>query len=191
MSPLQAPIHAGMILLIRWCAKHIFPKWRVAAGRNFLVGLRTRMLRRLAVSMTVNVPHDLAAMRMLLCDLVKPRATGDPMADSEPREVFQGADANEAYLVRDALEQAGIEAIVVGDMLQGALGLLPITDLEPRVLVADRDYEHACKVLADLKAIQYNASRGGGRWRCSQCGEMNEGTFELCWNCGCSRDTMA
>ncbi len=105
------------------------------------------------------------------------------MGTSEPREVYQAADAHDAYCVRDALEQAGIETIVVGDVLQAALGTFSITSLEPRVLVHVEDYDRACKIIRQLDAAQDNARRDEGRWRCPQCGEMNEASFEICWNC--------
>ncbi len=87
------------------------------------------------------------------------------MGTSEPREVYKAGDAQEAYFVRDALEQAGIETFVVGDILQTALGILPIAELEPRVLVHVEDYERARKIIDELEAVQDNARRGGGRWR--------------------------
>ena len=63
-------------------------------------------------------------------------------------------DANtiiEAHLALHQLQQAGIDARIEGEYLQGAIGELPAAG-NVRVLVDDADYEEARAVIADWDA---------------------------------------
>jgi len=56
---------------------------------------------------------------------------------SELVEVYRGANAPQAHVVRNFLERAGIQAVVDGESLQNVLGDLPLSwRSSPRVLVA-------------------------------------------------------
>lgn len=90
----------------------------------------------------------------------------------------------EAHLIRGMLEAAGIRAVVKGDQLYGAFGELPVL---PSVWVLDAEAtERAERLIADFlrgaAAIKYGAER----WAC-ECGEVLEGQFTACWNCGALR----
>ncbi len=55
-------------------------------------------------------------------------------------EVYRAKDSQQAHLLRTALEDAGIRALVEGDLLQGALGGVPVGwASDPRVLVEEGD----------------------------------------------------
>ena len=112
------------------------------------------------------------------------------MAGPEPREVYSAADTQEAHLIKAMLEEAGVEARVVGDHLQNAIGVLPAVTIASRVWVNTEDFDQARKIIADHQARRQSSSSAtpASEWKCGKCGEPNEPSFEICWNCQAARD---
>ncbi len=111
------------------------------------------------------------------------------MADSELREVYSAADTQDAHFIMAALDEAGIDARVVGDHLQNAVGDLPFVAIAPRVWVRSEDFDKARAIIAARQQVgrQPNAA-SATEWKCAECGETNEPSFEICWNCQATRD---
>ncbi len=65
----------------------------------------------------------------------------------------------DAHLLKGLLEQQGIDARIIGEFLQGAVGELPATGLV-QVLVPEEDYDAALETLEEFEA---NRS-AGSRW---------------------------
>ena len=66
-------------------------------------------------------------------------------------EVYRAKDSAQAHLLKSALEDAGIRALVEGDLLQGALGEIPVGwSTAPRIMVEDSDAPKAREILARL-----------------------------------------
>jgi hypothetical protein len=83
-----------------------------------------------------------------------------------------------AALWVDALKHAGIDASMQRYFLGAAAGELPPDQCLPEVwLVNDEQEAQAREVLRDLTQVPQR------RWVCV-CGELVEGGFEACWNCG-------
>ena len=83
-----------------------------------------------------------------------------------------------AALWADALCQAGIAASVQRYYLGAAAGELPPDQCLPEVwLIHDEQEVQARDFLRDLQQVTQR------RWLCA-CGEVVEGGFEQCWNCG-------
>jgi hypothetical protein len=77
-----------------------------------------------------------------------------------------------------ALRQAGIAASMQRYYLGAASGELPPDQCLPEVwLIHDEQESEARAFLADLLNVPQR------RWMCL-CGELVEGGFEQCWNCG-------
>jgi hypothetical protein len=95
-------------------------------------------------------------------------ATLDPKTKPEPRdenstnfitasadgknerivEFCSAANAVEAYIIRALLEEAGIQARVVGDLLGNAAGMLPLGEtLAPRIWVRECDAAYAREII--------------------------------------------
>ena len=110
------------------------------------------------------------------------------MAGSEPREVYSAADTQEAHFIKAALEEAGIAARVVGDHLQNAVGDLPAVAIAPRVWVQSEKFDEARKIIADQQAGRQGSATPATEWKCAECGEPNEPSFEICWNCQAVHD---
>ena len=81
---------------------------------------------------------------------------------------------------RNLLEAEGIEVVLRNEHASSAMGeLSPIDTWMELWVVEDRDYDRACAV---LDAALSDASAPG--WQCPGCGEANDASFELCWQCG-------
>ena len=108
------------------------------------------------------------------------------MTASELVEVYCAANAQEAYLVKSALENAGIEASVVGDHLQIAAGDLPFGWMvSPRVWVRTPDAAPARALIVQWQADrpQDEPPSPSPPWTCPKCGETVDADFDICWNC--------
>ena len=94
------------------------------------------------------------------------------------RRVTQAPNIAIATLWVDALRQAGIRAAVQRYYLGAAAGELPPDQCLPEVWVIDDAQEQQARAfLHDLARVPQR------RWVC-HCGELVEGGFEECWNCG-------
>ena len=94
------------------------------------------------------------------------------------RRLTQAPNIAIAALWADALQQAGFSATVQRYFLSGIAGELPPDQCLPEVwLTHDHEETRAKKLLDEL---QNPAQR---RWLCA-CGELVEGGFEQCWQCG-------
>jgi hypothetical protein len=92
----------------------------------------------------------------------------------------------EAHLLKALLADAGIESMVLNEMLQmaqGEFGLAPAS--APQVALLDaRDEPRATAILMDLLARSGSGEQEtGAEWICGGCGEANGSLFELCWQC--------
>ncbi|MCG7601668.1 DUF2007 domain-containing protein [Halomonas sp. McH1-25] len=87
--------------------------------------------------------------------------------------------------VCNVLEAAGIACELRNMSLGGGAGELPLSECEPEVWVAACDYTHAQLL---LQAALHGPDDMPSAWRCQQCGEMLDGVFDTCWQCGTPRD---
>ena len=94
------------------------------------------------------------------------------------RKLAQAPNIAIATLWADMLSQAGVAASVQRYFLSGIAGDLPPDQCLPEVWVTHDDQEARAKTL--LHELQNLPQR---RWVCS-CGEVVEGGFEQCWQCG-------
>ena len=83
-----------------------------------------------------------------------------------------------ATLWADALQQAGFSASVQRYFLGGLAGELPPDQCLPEVWLAHAHEKPRAEAL--LHSLQNLPQR---RWLCV-CGEVVEGGFEACWQCG-------
>jgi predicted Fe-Mo cluster-binding NifX family protein len=73
------------------------------------------------------------------------------------KTVFDASSNIEAHLVMHQLQQAGIEAVIQGEYLQGGIGELPAAG-NIRVMVGEDDVTEARQVIADWDAAGDEAS---------------------------------
>lgn len=83
-----------------------------------------------------------------------------------------------AALWVDVLRQAGIDASMQRYYLGSVAGELPPDQCLPEIWLMHEEQEGAARtLLRDLARVPQR------RWQCA-CGEVVEGGFEQCWNCG-------
>ncbi len=83
-----------------------------------------------------------------------------------------------AALWVDVLRQAGIDASMQRYYLGAVAGELPPDQCLPEIWIRHDEQEAAARAV--LRELEHVPQR---RWLCT-CGELVEGGFEQCWNCG-------
>ena len=94
------------------------------------------------------------------------------------KRIAQAPNLAIAALWVDTLREAGLSASVQRQFLAGIAGQLPPDQCLPEIWLLHDEQEDAARALLD--ALQHLPQR---RWQCA-CGEVVEGGFESCWNCG-------
>ncbi|ART80571.1 putative signal transducing protein [Oceanisphaera avium] len=92
--------------------------------------------------------------------------------------IYKAANSLEAHMLKGALEVSGIAVQLQGEALAGAVGELPVSAIEVTVLV---QAQHLVPAKQILLAYQQPYTHS---WHCRHCGEHNDGSFEVCWQCG-------
>src|SRR5262245_27582699 len=102
--------------------------------------------------------------------------------------LYRAPDSVEAALLKQALEEQGIPTVPVGGATRAAFGDLGIDALLVELWVPRDQLERGREVIEGVQRLHAErevAPRGA--WACPKCGESNEASFELCWNCGTAR----
>lgn len=96
-------------------------------------------------------------------------------------KVFSASNPTEAHILCGLLKQQCILAEVRGDGIFGLKGEIPLTeDTDPYVwLLQPNKIETVQAIILEYQQQQERMVD----WTCSDCGEVNEGQFGLCWNC--------
>ncbi len=82
---------------------------------------------------------------------------------------------------RNLLETAGIPTFIRNENLAQAEAPLPVF-CPTLCVVNDEDYERAIGLIRENQIEAEEASKE--EHPCPACGEMNPGSFEICWSCG-------
>ncbi|ARD23075.1 MULTISPECIES: DUF2007 domain-containing protein [Shewanella] len=101
----------------------------------------------------------------------------------EDRKVLlTGGNLLQAHTWKGLLETHGIMVELTGEALVGGVGELPTEMQTVDLWVNQHQVEKARNLLEshDMERPQ---------WQCLQCHEMNEGSFELCWQCSSPQST--
>lgn len=98
---------------------------------------------------------------------------------------FSIADRAEAGLLKELLAREGVACLIRNEQLFAALGEIPFLECSPELWVVDDEVWPRARMLLDnWFKIEENAAS----WTCSSCGEVLEGQFGACWQCGQERD---
>ena len=82
---------------------------------------------------------------------------------------------------KNLLEAEGIPCRIKNEHLGAIAGEVPFLEAWPELWVEkDLDFDRA-KQLIDAAITDESPQ---APWRCSNCGEENEGQFAACWSCG-------
>ena len=99
--------------------------------------------------------------------------------------VYRGRGPTDAHLLHHWLRRNGIAAEIRGDLLTSR-GEIPIPEAMPTVWVPDEHEARARTLVEDFEAPPADPTP----WRCSSCQEVNEPTFDSCWNCQTDRQPL-
>lgn len=106
------------------------------------------------------------------------------------KKVYIARDVGEAQFLCDLLAEAGVRAIVIGDLLGTARGNVPLTPTTlPAVHVNEEDLALAAPVVEEFDRRQverHHSPREQEKlppWRCPKCRKLIEAQFTDCWNC--------
>ena len=81
--------------------------------------------------------------------------------------------------VANHLGQNDIEVITKNQYASGGVGQLAPIETWPEVwVVNDKDCSGAIELVENL-----NKDLDKPQWHCQNCSEMNDATFDYCWNC--------
>lgn len=94
----------------------------------------------------------------------------------------------EAELARQALEAAGIAAVLDGETTASTLSYIGTAIGGVRVLVRQADQESARRVLQSIRHDNSTAAGGSAAWICPNCSVDVSADFDVCWQCGSTRD---
>jgi len=84
--------------------------------------------------------------------------------------------------IKNILENEGIKVVLQNQYAAGGVGELAPIDAWPEVwLERNRDFDRAQKIIDEV------ANAKETPWVCQGCGEKNDGSFEVCWNCSKDR----
>ncbi len=84
--------------------------------------------------------------------------------------------------IKNILEGHEIKCVIKNFMLVGSVGELPPTVCATELwVVDDNKYDQAKEILKDIFS---EGKDKAPKWKCANCGEMIEGQFTDCWNCG-------
>lgn len=100
------------------------------------------------------------------------------------KQIYSAANMLDAQLLKDFLLDRGIEVIIKGELLMGAIGEIP-ADTTPSVWVMDdSDYEAAKSLVSAFEDPDKIISPEKTVWKCLDCDELIEPQFSQCWKCG-------
>ncbi len=82
---------------------------------------------------------------------------------------------------KNILISEGIPAFLRNEHLGSIIGEMPFQEVWPELWVEnDLDYDRAKQLINATTIIEESPTAS---WRCSNCGEENEGQFAACWSC--------
>jgi hypothetical protein len=81
--------------------------------------------------------------------------------------------------IQNLIESEQIKTFIKNEFAQGAAGDLSVFDAWPEVWVFDdADFQRATDI---VKLSQTKVNKAD--WVCKNCGELNDPSFDICWNC--------
>jgi hypothetical protein len=102
--------------------------------------------------------------------------------------IFRDFDRFMVFRVKQLLEDSGIPCFIKNEFLSGAIGEVAPLDAQPEVWLSDDEWQlKAEQLIADFTS-QSEQQRASGDWVCLNCGEANDASFVICWQCQTNRE---
>lgn len=101
------------------------------------------------------------------------------------KKIFTHENRLIVFNIKNILQEAGIDCLLKNEFASGGVGDLSPLDTWPEIWVTDDEISDRAKKI--IKEIHQQSSTKAD-WLCLQCGESNDGHFNLCWNCSHSKN---
>ncbi|WP_456295913.1 DUF7577 domain-containing protein [Vibrio sp. AK197] len=98
-------------------------------------------------------------------------------------KIYIGESPVDAHIVCGLLNTDLIDCEVRGDALFSIQGEVPFDDSTAPYIWLNEPSQHV-KAKRIIKEFMTYKTRHKADWHCMQCGELNEGNFAICWQCG-------
>jgi hypothetical protein len=99
------------------------------------------------------------------------------------KTVYSAANISLVSIFQNMLEEQGIKCWIKNEALLTGIGEIPPIETWPQLCVEDDDFLEAKRIVDEALATK-DINRA---WKCDSCGEVIEGQFAQCWNCGTDR----
>ncbi len=99
------------------------------------------------------------------------------------KTVYSAANISLVSIFQNILEERGIKSWIKNEALLTGIGEIPPIETWPQLCVEDDDFLEAKRIVDEALATK-DINRA---WKCDSCGEVIEGQFAQCWNCGKDR----
>ena len=106
------------------------------------------------------------------------------------KRIYSHPDVGIVQLVKNELENRGIEAIIQGEHAAAVMGGGAGIDAWNELWVVDESRVGEAAGVVQ-RVIDESAKIEGEPWTCPKCGEEVEASFAMCWNCGEERPEKA
>jgi len=101
------------------------------------------------------------------------------------KQVYSAQDHLMLGHLKIVLEANGIDCVLRNVHLVAGMGELPPIECWPELWVCDDAKYAQAKTIVERALTPLKSVRKS--WECARCGEVIEGQFLQCWNCGSSR----
>jgi Zn finger protein HypA/HybF involved in hydrogenase expression len=101
------------------------------------------------------------------------------------KQVYSAQDLLMLGHFKIVLEANGIDCVLRNVHLAAGMGELPPIECWPELWVCDDEKYAQAKTIVERALTPLKSVRKS--WECARCGEVIEGQFLQCWNCGSSR----
>ena len=97
------------------------------------------------------------------------------------KKIFSCSNHLELAPYKSLLERHEIPFLVKNEYAMGAVGELPVDQSWPQLWVLDDSASQQARALC--LELEQEITQTTKDWQCPFCGELNAGSFEICWHC--------
>ncbi|GLX87076.1 hypothetical protein tloyanaT_33290 [Thalassotalea loyana] len=95
------------------------------------------------------------------------------------KKIYSNENNFLVHNVKNMVEAQGIEVFIKNEFAQGAVGDISAFDAWPELwVVDDADFERATNIIEASQKNTYSSD-----WICNNCQEVNDASFDICWQC--------
>ena len=99
------------------------------------------------------------------------------------KKIYSAANIAEAYLIQGLLNNLSIESVLSGENLSIAAGGLPADVFQVDIMVPEKSFKEAAKVISNYEKSLKNSFNDNKSWICEKCNDVIPEIFEICWSC--------